>query len=77
VAGHAFDVTIRAPREVVFDVLTDHVGYAAITPVELEREGDPAPNGTGAVRVMRPLGRLGPGTTLLWSLPQVVNRRRD
>ena len=50
---------VRAPREVVFDVLTDHRGYADITPVrraELEREGDPAPNGIGAIRVLRALG---------------------
>ena len=49
---------VAAPPEVVFDVLTDHRGYARITPVrraELEREGDPAPNGVGAIRVLAAL----------------------
>ena len=43
----------------VFDVLTDHRGYADITPVrksELEREGEPAPDGVGAIRVLRSVG---------------------
>lgn len=46
---------VAAPPEVVFDVLTDHRRYNEITPVrkaELEREGDPAPNGVGAIRVL-------------------------
>jgi uncharacterized protein YndB with AHSA1/START domain len=50
---------IDAPPEVVFEVLTDHRGYADITPmrsVELEREGEPAPNGVGAIRVLRLIG---------------------
>lgn len=44
-----------APPEVVFDVLTDHRRYTEITPLrkaELEREGEPAPNGLGAIRVL-------------------------
>jgi uncharacterized protein YndB with AHSA1/START domain len=50
---------VAAPPETVFDVLTDHRGYADITPIrsaELEREGDPAPNGVGAIRVLRSVG---------------------
>ena len=50
---------VAAPPAVVFDVLTDHRGYASISPVrksELEREGEPAPNGVGAVRVLRSVG---------------------
>ena len=50
---------VAAPPEVVFDVLTDHRGYADITPMrksELEREGKPAPNGVGAVRVLHSVG---------------------
>lgn len=53
---------VAAPPETVFEVLTDHRGYAAITPLrrsELEREGDPSPNGVGAIRV---LGAIGPPT---------------
>jgi uncharacterized protein YndB with AHSA1/START domain len=47
-----------APPEVVFDVLTDHRGYTKITPLrkaELEREGEPSPNGLGAIRVLSAL----------------------
>ena len=50
---------IAAPPETVFEVLTDHRGYADITPmrkVEIEREGEPAPNGVGAIRVLRAVG---------------------
>lgn len=46
---------VAAPPEVVFDVLTDHRRYTEITPLrraELEREGEPAPNGLGAIRVL-------------------------
>ena len=51
---------VAAPPAVVFDVLTDHRGYARISRLrsaELEREGDPPPNGVGAIRV---LGSVGP-----------------
>jgi len=51
--------SVVAPPEVIFDVLTDHRGYADITPArsaELEREGVPAPNGVGAIRVLRLVG---------------------
>jgi uncharacterized protein YndB with AHSA1/START domain len=44
---------VAAPAETVFAVLTDHRGYARISPLRsctLEREGTPAPNGVGAVR---------------------------
>ena len=45
--------SIPAPPEAVFDMLTDHANYARFRGVngsELLREGDPAPNGVGAVR---------------------------
>jgi ligand-binding SRPBCC domain-containing protein len=51
--------TIAAPVEVVFDVLTDHRGYSRLTPLRsstLEREGQPAPNGVGAIRVLKLAG---------------------
>lgn len=51
---------VAAPPDVVFDVFTDHRRYAEMTPLrrsELEREGEPAPNGVGAIRV---LGAVGP-----------------
>lgn len=50
---------ISAPPEVVFDVLTDHRRYAEITRLRkstLEREGDPAPDGVGAIRVLAAVG---------------------
>jgi uncharacterized protein YndB with AHSA1/START domain len=50
---------IAAPAQTIFDVLVDHRGYAAITPVRkstLEREGKPAPNGVGAIRVLSTVG---------------------
>jgi uncharacterized protein YndB with AHSA1/START domain len=50
---------VNAPPETVFEVLTDHRGYADITPVrrvELEREGEPAPNGVGTIRVLHSVG---------------------
>jgi uncharacterized protein YndB with AHSA1/START domain len=58
-ASFTFERQVAAPPEVVFDVLTDHRGYAEITPLrrsELEREGEPAPNGVGAIRVLRSIG---------------------
>lgn len=50
---------VAAPPETVFEVLTDHRRYSEITPLrksELEREGEPAPNGVGAVRVLSTVG---------------------
>jgi uncharacterized protein YndB with AHSA1/START domain len=58
-ANFTFRALINAPIDVVFDVLTDHRGYATFTPLRsatLEREGDPAPNGVGAIRVLRLAG---------------------
>jgi uncharacterized protein YndB with AHSA1/START domain len=59
VASFTFVREVKAPPETVFDVLTDHRRYADITPMrrsELEREGDPAPNGVGAIRVLSSVG---------------------
>jgi uncharacterized protein YndB with AHSA1/START domain len=50
---------VDAPPEVVFDVLTDHRRYSEITRLRkstLEREGDPAPDGVGAIRVLAAVG---------------------
>lgn len=50
---------VAAPPEIVFEVLTDHRRYPEITPLrkaELEREGEPAPNGLGAIRVLSAVG---------------------
>ena len=54
-----FSRTIAAPLETVFEVATDHRRMPEFTrfrSVELEREGEPAPNGLGAIRVMRLIG---------------------
>jgi uncharacterized protein YndB with AHSA1/START domain len=59
-ASFTYERQVAAPPEVVFDVLTDHRRYTEITPLrraELEREGEPEPNGLGAIRV---LGVAGP-----------------
>jgi uncharacterized protein YndB with AHSA1/START domain len=58
-ADFTFRSLVNAPIDVVFDVLTDHGAYASFTPLRsatLEREGDPAPNGVGAIRVLRIAG---------------------
>jgi uncharacterized protein YndB with AHSA1/START domain len=58
-ASFTFVREVKAAPETVFDVLTDHRRYAEITRVrksELEREGEPAPNGVGAIRVLRSVG---------------------
>lgn len=54
-----FSRTVAAPPETVFEVLTDYVGMADYTPVRkvvIEREGDPAPNGVGAIRAIHAVG---------------------
>jgi uncharacterized protein YndB with AHSA1/START domain len=59
VASFTFTREIAAPADVVFGVLTDHRRYADLTPLRksvLEREGDPAPNGVGAIRKLTAVG---------------------
>jgi uncharacterized protein YndB with AHSA1/START domain len=58
-ASFTFTREIAAPAETVFEVLTDHRGYTELTPLrkaELEREGEPAPNGVGAIRRLTAVG---------------------
>lgn len=58
-ASFTYERQVAAPPEIVFDVLTDHRRYAEMTSLrraELEREGDPAPNGLGAIRVLTLVG---------------------
>jgi uncharacterized protein YndB with AHSA1/START domain len=50
---------VDAPPEDVFDVLTDHRRYAEMTRLRrsvLEREGEPAPNGVGSIRLLSAVG---------------------
>ena len=52
--------SIAAPPGTVFEVLTDHRRYTEFLPLRgarLEHEGVPAPNGVGAVRALRVIGR--------------------
>lgn len=58
-ASFTFERQVAAPAETVFAVLTDHARYSEITPLRksgLEREGVPAPNGVGAIRVLSAVG---------------------
>lgn len=58
-ASFTFVRRIAAPPQTVFDVFTEHSRYAEITPARkstLEREGEPAPNGVGAIRVISAVG---------------------
>lgn len=58
-ASFTFQRHIAAPPQTVFDVFTEHARYAEITPARkstLEREGEPAPNGVGAIRVISSVG---------------------
>jgi uncharacterized protein YndB with AHSA1/START domain len=58
-ASFTFNREIAAPPETVFEVLTDHRKYSELTPLRksvLEREGEPAPNGVGAIRKLTAVG---------------------
>jgi uncharacterized protein YndB with AHSA1/START domain len=58
-ASFTYEREVAAAPETVFDVLTDHRRYTEITPLrkaELEREGEPAPNGVGAIRRLTAIG---------------------
>ncbi len=48
--------TVAAPRPAVWKVFTDHVGWtrwAGVKEVVLRQQGDPPPDGLGAIRVVR------------------------
>ncbi len=58
-ASFTYERQVAAPPETVFEVLTDHRRYSEITPLRrsvLEREGEPAPNGVGAIRKLSAVG---------------------
>ena len=58
-ASFTFNREIAAPPETVFEVLTDHAKYSELTPLRksvLERQGEPAPNGVGAIRKLSAVG---------------------
>lgn len=63
---------IKAPPEAVFDALTDHRRYAEMTPLRksvLEREGDPAPNGVGSIRLLSLAGPPMREETIVYERP--------
>lgn len=47
---------IRGAPQAVFDAYTDHLGWSEWggLSARIEREGDPAPNGAGCIRVLGP-----------------------
>jgi ribosome-associated toxin RatA of RatAB toxin-antitoxin module len=50
---------VAASPEFVFETITDHSNYPSFTPIrrcEIERPGDDAPNGVGAIRALRVAG---------------------
>ncbi|MBK5117308.1 MAG: SRPBCC family protein [Thermoleophilia bacterium] len=54
-----FSRTVAAPVETVWEVVADQRGMSEFTrfrKVELEREGDPPPNGVGTIRVLHLVG---------------------
>lgn len=59
VARVHFNRQIAAPPAVVWEVLADHRRMPEWAPprkAEIEREGEPAPNGVGAIRVLHAVG---------------------
>ncbi len=51
--------TTAAPPETVWEVIADYRAYPDYTPlrrVDLEKEGEPPPNGVGAIRVLHAIG---------------------
>jgi uncharacterized protein YndB with AHSA1/START domain len=58
-ASFTYERQVAAPPETVFAVLTDHRRYSELTPLrksELERQGEPAPTGVGAIRKLSAVG---------------------
>jgi uncharacterized protein YndB with AHSA1/START domain len=58
-ASFRLEKQVAAAPETIFEVMTDHRGYAKMTMLrrsELEREGEPAPNGLGAIRKLSAAG---------------------
>jgi len=69
---------IDAPRTRVWQVYTDHVSWqewSSIGKVRLEREGEPAPNGVGCVRVISNRGIRVYEEILTWEAPMRMTYR--
>ena len=65
------------PPERVFAALTDHVafGRALGEDIRIEREGVPAPNGLGAVRVIHARGLTIREEVVAWETPKAMDYR--
>lgn len=64
-----------ASPERVFALMTDHVafGRAVDADIRIEREGTPAPNGLGAVRVVRAKGTTTREEVVRWEAPRSMH----
>lgn len=77
-ARFVIDRYIAAAPEAVFDVITDHRAYPDFTIVRkssLAKEGVPAPNGVGAVRVMSVVGPASHEEVLEFERPRLFRYR--
>ena len=69
---------IPAPPHAVWDQYTDHVSWthwAGLGKVHLERQGDPAPNGTGCVRIISSAGVSVAEEVLAFEIPKRMTYR--
>jgi len=69
---------ITASTERVFAVISDHVGWqkwAGVQEVVLRQRGDPAPNGLGAIRVIRRGGLAIEEEVVLFEPPSRIGYR--
>ena len=69
---------IDAPRDLVWQVYTDHVSWqdwSSIGKVRLETEGVPAPNGVGCVRVISNAGVAAYEEVVSWDPPTRMTYR--
>lgn len=66
-----------APPQRVFDVITDHVAFGRFVGADItvERQGTPAPNGLGAVRLVRARGTSVREEVVRWDPPQAMDYR--
>jgi hypothetical protein len=74
----AHEASVRAPRDLVFERLSDHEGmrdWPGIADARLAREGTPTRNGLGAVRVIRASGLTLDEEVVRWDPPNGLDYR--
>jgi uncharacterized protein YndB with AHSA1/START domain len=66
-----------APPARVFEAITDHVAFGRFmgADIRVEREGTPAPNGLGALRVVRARGTAVREEVVRWEPPHAMDYR--